>query len=60
MAQVALAWMLAKPAVTSPIVGVTKLAQLEDALAALEVTLNTDEIAGLEAPYVPHPVLGHA
>ena len=60
MAQVALAWMLAKPAVTSPIVGVTKLAQLEDALAALEVTLNPDEIAGLEAPYVPHPVLGHA
>lgn len=60
MAQVALAWILAKPAVTSPIVGVTKLAQLEDALAALEVTLNTDEIAGLEAPYVPHPVLGHA
>ena len=60
MAQVALAWILAKPAVTSPIVGVTKLAQLEDALAALEVTLNTDEIAGLEVPYVPHPVLGHA
>lgn len=60
MAQVALAWMLAKPAVTSPIVGVTKLAQLEDALAALLVELTADEIAALEAPYIPHPVLGHA
>jgi 1-deoxyxylulose-5-phosphate synthase len=60
MAQVALAWMLAKPAVTAPIVGVTKLAQLEDALAGLALTVSIDEIAALEAPYVPHPVLGFA
>ena len=60
MAQVSLAWVLAKPEVTAPIVGVSKLAQLEDALAALEVTLSPEELAALEAPYIPHPVLGHA
>ena len=60
MAQVSLAWVLAKPEVTAPIVGVSKLAQLEDALAALEVTLSPAELAALEAPYIPHPVLGHA
>lgn len=59
MAQVALAWVLAKPEVTAPIIGVTKLAQLEDALAALDLTLSADELSALEAPYVPHPVLGH-
>ena len=60
MAQVSLAWVLAKPEVTAPIVGVSKLVQLEDALAALEVTLSPEELAALEAPYIPHPVLGHA
>jgi 1-deoxyxylulose-5-phosphate synthase len=58
-AQVALAWLLSKPGVTAPIVGSTKLAHLEDALAAEELMLSEDEVAGLEKPYVPHPVLGH-
>jgi 1-deoxyxylulose-5-phosphate synthase len=58
-AQVALAWLLAKPGVTAPIVGSTKLAHLEDALAAEQLTLTEDEMASLEKPYVPHPVLGH-
>ncbi|MBC7638021.1 MAG: aldo/keto reductase, partial [Acetobacteraceae bacterium] len=58
-AQVALAWLLTKPGVTAPIVGATKAAQLDAAIAALEVKLAADEIARLEAPYVPHPVLGH-
>jgi aryl-alcohol dehydrogenase-like predicted oxidoreductase len=58
-AQVALAWLLAKPGVTAPIMGSTKLSHLEDALAAEELTLSTDEVASLEKPYVPHPVLGH-
>ena len=58
-AQVALAWLLTKPGVTAPIVGATKAAQLDDAIAALDVKLAADEIARLEAPYVPHPVLGH-
>jgi aryl-alcohol dehydrogenase (NADP+) len=51
MAQVALAWVLQKQPVTAPIVGVTKLGQLEDALGALDVVLTADEIARLEAPY---------
>ena len=58
-AQVALAWLLHKPGVTAPIVGATKLAQLEDALAATEIVLSADEIARLEEPYRSHPVLGH-
>ena len=58
-AQVALAWLLHKQGVTAPIVGATKLAHLEDALAAAELTLGADEIARLEEPYRPHPVLGH-
>jgi aryl-alcohol dehydrogenase-like predicted oxidoreductase len=58
-AQVALAWLLAKPGVTAPIVGSTKLSHLQDALAAEELTLSADEVASLEKPYVPHPVLGH-
>lgn len=53
MAQVALAWVLQKRPVTAPIVGVTKLGQLEDAVAALDVVLTPDEIARLEAPYQP-------
>jgi aryl-alcohol dehydrogenase-like predicted oxidoreductase len=57
-AQVALAWMLAKPAITAPIVGATKPHHLADAVAALEVRLSGEEIAALEAPYVPHPVSG--
>jgi aryl-alcohol dehydrogenase-like predicted oxidoreductase len=58
-AQIALAWLLGKPAVTAPVVGTTKLRHLEDAIAAVDVTLGEDEVARLEAPYRPHPVLGH-
>jgi len=58
-AQVALAWLLHKPGVTAPIVGATKLTHLEDAIAAEQLELSAEEIARLEEPYVPHPVLGH-
>lgn len=57
-AQVALGWLLHKPAVTAPIVGATKPDHLEEAVAALEVKLSETEINALEAPYVPHPVVG--
>jgi aryl-alcohol dehydrogenase (NADP+) len=57
-AQVALAWMLSKPVVTSPIVGVTKPQHLDDALAAVDLPLTDEEIAALEEPYTPHPVVG--
>jgi aryl-alcohol dehydrogenase-like predicted oxidoreductase len=53
MAQIALAWVSSKPAVTAPIIGVTKLAQLDDAIASLEIELSADDIAELEAPYIP-------
>jgi aryl-alcohol dehydrogenase-like predicted oxidoreductase len=56
-AQVALAWLLAKPVITAPIVGATKLHHLDDALAAVNVKLAADEIS-LEDPYVPHAVVG--
>ena len=58
-AQVALAWLLTKPGVSAPIVGATKKRHLKDALAAETLELTPDEIAALEKPYVPHPVLGH-
>jgi aryl-alcohol dehydrogenase-like predicted oxidoreductase len=58
-AQVALAWLLHKPAVTAPIVGATKPGHLADALAAAELSLTEEEIKALEAPYVPHRVSGH-
>jgi aryl-alcohol dehydrogenase-like predicted oxidoreductase len=58
-AQVALSWLLHKPGVTAPIVGATKINHLEDAIAAEQLDLSDEEIARLEAPYVPHPVLGH-
>lgn len=59
MAQVALAWVMRKPSVTAPIVGVTKLEQLTDALGAIDVTLSDDEVAKLEAPYRPREIGGH-
>jgi aryl-alcohol dehydrogenase-like predicted oxidoreductase len=59
-ARIALAWLLGRPAVTAPIVGATKLGHIEDAVAAVDVTLSEDEVARLEAPYRPHPVLGHS
>jgi aryl-alcohol dehydrogenase-like predicted oxidoreductase len=58
-AQVALAWLLHREAVTAPIVGATKPGHVEDAVAAVGVELSDAELAALEAPYVPHPVLGH-
>jgi aryl-alcohol dehydrogenase-like predicted oxidoreductase len=57
-AQVALAWLLARPAVSSPIVGATKPNHLADAVAALSLRLSPQEVSALEAPYAPHPVLG--
>ena len=57
-AQIALAWMLQKPYITSPIVGTTRPQHLEDAVAALSVKLSPEEITRLEELYVPHPVLG--
>lgn len=57
--QVALAWILQAPGVTAPIIGSTKLEHLVDLVKALEVKLTAEEIAQLEKPYVPHPVLGH-
>jgi aryl-alcohol dehydrogenase-like predicted oxidoreductase len=57
-AQLALAWLLSKSAVTAPIVGASKPHHLEDAVAALSVKLTAEEIAALEASYIPHPVLG--
>ncbi|UQX90347.1 aldo/keto reductase [Jatrophihabitans telluris] len=59
-AQVALAWLLVKPVVTSPIVGATKQTQLSDAVAAVEIELSPDEIGRLEEPYTPHQVVGFA
>ena len=59
-AQIALAWLLGKPGVTAPIVGATKLRHLDDAIAAVDLTLNDEEVARLEAPYRPHPILGHS
>jgi aryl-alcohol dehydrogenase (NADP+) len=58
-AQVALAWLLRQPGVTAPIVGVTRLDQLEQLVGALDVELTDGECEYLEEPYVPHPVLGH-
>jgi 1-deoxyxylulose-5-phosphate synthase len=58
-AQVALAWILSKPAVTAPIIGASKPGHLEDAVAALSVRLTQNEIAQLEELYKPHPVTGH-
>ena len=58
-ARVALAWVLSRPGVAAPIVGATRLEHLEDAAAALGLRLADEEVARLEAPYRPHPILGH-
>lgn len=60
MARIALAWLLGKAGITAPIVGVTRTGQLDDALAALNLTLSAAQMERLEAPYVPHPVAGLA
>ncbi len=59
-AQVALAWLLAQPGVTSPIIGATRPSHLDDAVAALDIVLSEEEMSLLEAPYVPHAVKGIA
>jgi 1-deoxyxylulose-5-phosphate synthase len=59
-AQVAIAWLAQKSVVTAPIIGASKLQHLEDAAAALELKLTSEEITQLEAPYVPHRVAGHS
>jgi aryl-alcohol dehydrogenase (NADP+) len=58
-AQIALAWMLHKPGLTSPIVGASKMYQLEEAVAAVDISLTDDEIKMLEEPYQPRAILGH-
>jgi aryl-alcohol dehydrogenase (NADP+) len=58
-AQVALAWLMAQPGVTSPIVGVTKPQHLSDAVAAVDLELSADELEELSGGYVPHPIAGH-
>ena len=58
MARVALAWVLRKPGVSAPIIGATKLEQLDEAAAALSLQLSDEDVAELEAPYLPHPVAG--
>jgi aryl-alcohol dehydrogenase-like predicted oxidoreductase len=58
--QVALAWVTSRPAVTAPIIGATKLVQLDEAIGALDLTLSDTEVIQLEEPYQPHPVLGHS
>ncbi|MDQ6420418.1 aldo/keto reductase [Paenibacillus sp. LHD-117] len=57
-AQIALAWVLQKEPVASPIIGATKMGHLEDAAAALSIRLTPEEIASLEEPYVAHPIIG--
>ena len=57
--QVALAWVLSKKVVSAPIIGATKLSHLDDAVAALTIELDAEQIKHLEEPYQPHPVLGH-
>ena len=59
-AQIALAWMLSKPHITAPIIGASKMAHLEEAIAALDIVLLKDEISSLEEAYQPHPILGHS
>ena len=60
MAQVAYAWVASRPGVTAPIVGISKMEQFEDAVAALGLALSPEDVAALEEPYRPKPVAGHA
>jgi aryl-alcohol dehydrogenase (NADP+) len=59
-AQIALAWLLHQPGVTAPIIGASKMPQLDEAIQALKITLSSEELAALQAPYQPHGVLGHS
>ena len=58
--QIALAWVLNKPFVHSPIIGATKMEHLDQSIAALDIKLSEDEVKKLEEPYKPHPILGHS
>ena len=58
--QIALAWLLHQPGVTAPIIGASKMHHLEEDAAALDIELSAEELAALEQPYQPHPVLGHS
>ena len=58
-ATLAYAWLLHQPDVSAPIVGASKMWQIEQAIQALDVSLDSDELLALEAPYQLHPVLGH-
>jgi aryl-alcohol dehydrogenase-like predicted oxidoreductase len=58
-AQIALAWVLHKPGITSPIIGATKMRHLEEAVATIDIALADDDLAYLEEPYRPHSVMGH-
>lgn len=59
MAEIGLAWLLAKPGVTAPIIGATKLSHLDSAIAAVDLVLTPEEIASIDAPYVAQSVKGH-
>jgi 1-deoxyxylulose-5-phosphate synthase len=59
-AQLALAWMLQKPGVSSPIIGASKAYQLDEAVGAVGIGLSDEEVRRLEEPYIPHRILGHA
>ena len=58
--QIALAWILSKPGVASPIIGASKMTHLDEAIQALEIKLTPEEIKSLEQPYEAHPILGHS
>ena len=59
-AQIACAWILQAPGVTSPIIGATKPRHVQELISAVDIKLDAEEIAALEAHYQPHPILGHA
>ncbi|MEP6817034.1 MAG: aldo/keto reductase [Marmoricola sp.] len=59
LAQVAIAWLASRPGVTAPLIGATKISHIDEAVASLELSLDEAEIDHLEAPYLPHRVLGH-
>ena len=58
-AQVALAWLYTVPGMVAPIIGASRIEQLDELAAAVEIELTPEEIGKLEAPYKPHPILGH-
>ena len=57
--QIACAWILQAPGVTAPIIGATKVHHLKESFAAVDIALSAEEVAALEEPYQPHPILGH-